>query len=101
MAKVSCIERNKKRIRLNKKYSNKRDRLKTIINDKQISSEDRFQAQLKLNEIPKNASPVRLHNRCELTGRSKGYYRKFRLSRIMFRQLASCGKIPGVVKSSW
>ena len=101
MAKTSSVERNKKRIRLTKKYSAKRAKLKAIVNDKNLAAEERFQAQLKLNEIPKNASPVRVHNRCELTGRPKGYYRKFRLSRIMLRQLASAGRIPGVIKSSW
>lgn len=101
MAKSSSVERNKKRIRLCKKYSGRRARLRQIARSSDSSPEEKFQAQLKLNEIPKNASPVRIHNRCLITGRPKSFYRKFQMSRIALRELASCGKIPGVVKSSW
>lgn len=101
MAKKSAIEKNKKRIRMVAKYANRRASLKAIINNKDVSPEERFDAQLKLNQVPKNALPGRIHNRCELSGRPKGFYRKFRISRIALRELASQGKIPGVVKSSW
>jgi small subunit ribosomal protein S14 len=101
MAKTSSIERNKKRIRLAKQFSARRTRLKAIANDESLPPEQRFAARLKLSEVPRNASPVRQHNRCELTGRSRGVYRKFKLSRIALRELASTGQIPGMVKSSW
>ena len=101
MAKTSMIERNKKRIRLAKKFAGRRERLKTIANDDTLPMEQRFAARLKLAEIPRNAAPVRQHNRCELTGRPRSYYRKFRVSRIGLRQLASTGQIPGMVKASW
>lgn len=101
MAKKSVIERNKKRSRLVKKYSAKRARLRELARDLSLSPEDRFNAQLKLAELPRNASPVRVRLRCELSGRSRGNYRKFRLSRIALRDLASTGQIPGMVKSSW
>lgn len=101
MAKVSSIKRNEKRIALSKKYEAKRQRLHAIIHDRNLSLEERFAAQMKLDKLPKNACPVRVHNRCFLTGRSKSYYRKFGVSRIMLRQLASQGQLPGVVKASW
>ncbi|MAF47120.1 MAG: 30S ribosomal protein S14 [Rhodospirillales bacterium] len=101
MAKKSVIERNKKRSRLVKKYSAKRARLRELARDLSLSPEDRFNAQLKLAELPRNASPVRVRLRCEMSGRSRGNYRKFRLSRIALRDLASTGQIPGMVKSSW
>jgi len=101
MAKTSMIERNKKRIRLAKKFAGRRERLKTIANDDTLPMEQRFAARLKLAEIPRNAAPVRHHNRCQLTGRPLSSYRKFRVSRIALRQLASTGQIPGMVKSSW
>ncbi|MGE0117701.1 MAG: 30S ribosomal protein S14 [Dongiaceae bacterium] len=101
MAKTSSIERNKKRIRLAKKFAGRRTRLKAIANDESLAPEQRFAARLKLSEVPRNASPVRQHNRCELTGRSRGVYNKFKLSRIALRELASTGQIPGMVKSSW
>jgi small subunit ribosomal protein S14 len=101
MAKVSAVQRNKKRERLANKYAAKRAALKAIADDKSVSAEDRFNAYQKLSQLPRNASPTRVHNRCEVTGRPKGYYRRFRVSRIALRELASSGQIPGMVKSSW
>lgn len=101
MAKTSMIERDKKRRRLAKKYEARRARLKAIAKDTSVPAEERFAARLKLAEIPRNASPTRIHNRCDLTGRPRGYYRKLRMSRIALRDLASNGLIPGMVKSSW
>jgi len=101
MAKKSAIERNKKRMRLAEKYAGKRDELKSIANDRSLPAEERFAARLKLSKLPRNSSPVRVRNRCELTGRPRGFYRKFKLSRIALRELASNGQIPGMVKSSW
>jgi small subunit ribosomal protein S14 len=101
MAKESMIERQKKRERLVKKYAPKRAALKEIIRDESKPMEERFKATLKLAELPRNSSAVRLNNRCQLTGRPRAYYRKLKLSRIMLRDLASEGKIPGMVKSSW
>lgn len=101
MAKTSMIERDKKRRRLAKKYEARRARLKAIAKDQSFPAEERFAARLKLAEIPRNASPTRIHNRCDLTGRPRGYYRKLRMSRIALRDLASNGLIPGMVKSSW
>jgi len=101
MAKKSAIERNKKRARLAKKFDAKRERLKAIANDRDLPMEERFQARLKLAEIPRNASKTRVRLRCEVTGRPRGNYRKFKMSRISLRDLASAGQIPGMVKSSW
>ena len=101
MAKTSMIERDKKRRRLAKKYEVRRARLKALAADQSVPAEERFAARLKLAEIPRNASPTRIHNRCDLTGRPRGYYRKLRMSRIALRDLASNGLIPGMVKSSW
>lgn len=101
MAKVCMIERDKKRKKLVKRYENKRAELKAIIRDKSVAPEERFQASLKLAELPRNSSKVRMRNRCALTGRPRSYYRKFNLSRIALRDLASRGELPGVVKSSW
>lgn len=101
MAKKSAVERNKKREKMVKSASGRRARLKAILHDRDLPPEERFEAAMQLNKLPKNASPVRVHNRCELTGRPKAYYRKFRMSRIALRELASQGQIPGVVKSSW
>jgi small subunit ribosomal protein S14 len=101
MAKVSSVQKNKRREKLSKKYLNKRNKLKDIINNKSASLEDRFQAQLKIAKLPRNSSKVRIRNRCELTGRPRAFYRKFHLSRIALRDLASIGQIPGVVKASW
>lgn len=101
MAKTSMIERDKKRRRLAKKFAFRRARLKAIASDLSVPAEERFAARLKLAELPRNASPTRIHNRCDLTGRPRGYYRKLRLSRIALRDLASNGLVPGMVKSSW
>jgi small subunit ribosomal protein S14 len=101
MAKKSMIEKNKRRERLSKQFAAKRARLKAIANDKSLPMEDRFAARLKLAELPRNSSPTRIRNRCEITGRPRATYRKFKLSRIALRDLASTGQIPGVVKSSW
>jgi small subunit ribosomal protein S14 len=101
MAKRSSIEKNKTRAKLTKQYAAKRARLKAIANDNAVSPEDQFAARLKLAELPRNSSATRIRNRCELTGRPRAVYRKFRLSRIALRELASSGQIPGMVKSSW
>ena len=101
MAKTSAIQRNLKRIRLVKKFSKKREDLKKIIKNKKLPLEQRFQAQLKLAKIPRNSAKIRIRNRCEITGRPHGVYRKLRISRIALRELASKGKIPGMTKSSW
>ena len=101
MAKTSAIERNKKRQRMAQRFNAKRESLKAVARDRDLAPEDRFAAQLKLAELPRNSSRTRVRNRCELTGRPRAYYRKFRISRIMLRELASQGQIPGVTKSSW
>lgn len=101
MAKKAMIERDLKRRRLAKKFESKRTRLKEIISDKDQSGEERFMAALKLAELPRNSSKTRIRNRCLVTGRPRGYYRKLKMSRIALRQLGSDGKIPGLVKSSW
>ena len=101
MAKTSSIQRNLKRIRLVKKFLKKRENLKKIINNKKLPLEERFAAQLKLAKIPRNSAKIRIRNRCEITGRPRGVYRKLRISRIALRNLASNGKIPGMTKSSW
>ena len=101
MAKKSAIEKNKRRMRLVAKYANKRARLRAIARDRSLPPEERFQAYLKLAELPRNGAAVRVRNRCELSGRPRGFYRKFRLSRIALRELGSVGQIPGLVKSSW
>jgi small subunit ribosomal protein S14 len=101
MAKTSAIEKNKRRARLAKKFAGRRARLKAIALDKTVTPEERFAAQLKLAQLPRNSAPVRVRLRCDLTGRSRSVYRKFRLSRIALRDLASTGQIPGMVKSSW
>lgn len=101
MAKKSSIERNMKRERLVKKFAAKRARLKAMTADESLSLEERFTAQLKLAELPRNSAENRIRLRCGLTGRPRGNYRKFKLSRIALRDLASAGLIPGVVKSSW
>ena len=101
MAKISAINKNKKRIELTKKYENKRKKLKNIIMDKKMSLEERFAAQLKLSKMPRNSSKTRIMNRCEITGRPHGVYRKLKISRIALRDLTHEGKIPGMVKSSW
>ncbi|MEE8516258.1 MAG: 30S ribosomal protein S14 [Alphaproteobacteria bacterium] len=101
MAKTSAIEKNKRRIKLVKKYSGRRLRLKAMAKDKSLPPEERFAARLKLAELPRNSSPVRIRSRCVVSGRPRAVYRKFRLSRIALRDLASAGHIPGMVKSSW
>ncbi|MEE8284698.1 MAG: 30S ribosomal protein S14, partial [Alphaproteobacteria bacterium] len=87
--------------RLVRKFSARRAKLKEIASDKSLPAEERFAARLKLAELPRNSSAVRVRHRCEITGRPRGYYRKFRLSRIALRELAAHGQIPGMVKSSW
>jgi small subunit ribosomal protein S14 len=101
MAKKSSIEKNALRSKLAKQGASRRARLKALARDRAALPEDRFAAQLKLAEMPRNSSPTRVRNRCALTGRPRGFYRKFRLSRIALRELASSGQIPGMVKSSW
>ena len=101
MAKTSSIKKNLKRINLVKKFSKKREVLKKIIKNKKLPLDERFKAQLKLAKLPRNSSKTRIRNRCEITGRPHGVYRKFRVSRIALRELASKGKIPGMTKSSW
>ena len=101
MAKTSSIQRNLKRIKLTKKFLKKRENLKKIIKNKKLPLEDRFAAQLKLAKIPRNSSKTRIRNRCEISGRPHGVYRKLKISRIALRDLASKGKIPGMTKSSW
>jgi len=101
MEKVSAVEKNKKRIKLAKKYEAKRKKLKKIVMDKKVNLNERFEAALKLAKLPKNSAKNRIRNRCEITGRPHGYYRKLKMSRIALRELASMGKIPGMTKSSW
>ncbi|MGQ9369692.1 30S ribosomal protein S14 [Azospirillum sp. ST 5-10] len=101
MAKTSAVEKNKRRMKLAKQYADRRARLKAIAKDPSVSPEDQFAARLKLAELPRNSSKVRIRNRCEMTGRPRAFYRKFKLSRIALRDLASTGQIPGMVKSSW
>lgn len=101
MAKISMVERQKKRVALVDKYAAKRAELKGIARDESRPMEERFKAQLKLAKLPRNSSATRLHNRCEVTGRPRAYYRKLKMSRIALRDLASKGQIPGMVKSSW
>ena len=101
MAKTSSIQRNLKRIKLAKKFLKKRENLKKIIENKKLPLEERFAAQLKLAKIPRNTAKTRIRNRCEISGRPHGVYRKLRISRIALRDLASKGKIPGMTKSSW
>ena len=101
MAKTSAIQRNLKRIRLSKKFSKKRENLKKIIKNKKLPLKERFEAQLTLAKLPRNSAKIRIRNRCEITGRPHGVYRKLRISRIALRELASSGKIPGMTKSSW
>jgi small subunit ribosomal protein S14 len=101
MAKKSAIENNARRRRLVKKFSGKRARLRAIVHDKKLPIEDRFAAVLKLAQLPRNSARSRIRNRCELSGRPRGYYRKLKISRIALRELGSHGLIPGLVKSSW
>lgn len=101
MAKLSAINKNNRRIKLVTKYLKKRQELKKIIMNKKLSLEERFKAQQKLSKLPRNSSKVRIMNRCQITGRPHGVYRKLKISRIALRQLGLQGKIPGMVKSSW
>lgn len=101
MAKTSMIERNKKRQLLARKYASRRATLKARADDQSVPAEERFQARLKLAELPRNSAPNRVRNRCEVSGRPRGYYRKLRMSRIALRELSSNGLVPGMVKSSW
>ena len=101
MAKLSAINKNNKRIIMTNKFFTKRKKLKKIIMDKKLTLEERFKAQQKLSKLPRNSSKVRVRNRCQITGRPHGVYRKLKISRIALRQLGLEGKIPGMVKSSW
>ncbi|MEY5006768.1 MAG: hypothetical protein RL764_84 [Pseudomonadota bacterium] len=101
MAKLSSINKNERRKKLVKKYAGRYARLKAIANDESKDETERLIARLKLAEIPRNGTPTRVRNRCELTGRPRAYYRKFRLCRVQLRDLANKGLIPGVTKSSW
>ena len=101
MAKTSSVDKNRKRTALVKRLAPKRARLKAIAADKSLPPEERSNARLKLAELPRNSSATRIRHRCELSGRPRGYYRKFKLSRLALRELASAGQIPGMVKSSW
>ena len=101
MAKQSSIQKNIRRKLLVKKYQDKRLKLKKMIKDKNLSIEERFKLQTKINDLPRDGSRVRVRNRCKLTGRTRGVYRKFELSRIKIRELSMSGSLPGVVKSSW
>ena len=101
MAKKSAVEKNNRRRGLSQRYAKKRAALKALIHDRELPPEDRFQAVIKLDALPKNACPIRVRNRCEITGRPRAFYRKFRISRIALRDMAALGHVPGVVKSSW
>ena len=101
MAKQSQINRNKKREKLVALYAVRRAALKAVAEDMNVAAEDRFAARLKLAKLPRNSSKVRIHHRCELTGRPKGYYRKVKMSRIALRSLSNFGQIPGMTKASW
>ena len=101
MAKLSAINKNNRRIKLSDRFYKKREKLKKIIMDKKIPLEERFKAQQKLSKMPRNSAKIRVMNRCQITGRPHGVYRKLKISRIALRQLGLQGKIPGLVKSSW
>ena len=101
MAKLSSINKNNRRLKISNKFYTKRKKLKKIIMDKKISLEERFKAQMKLSSLPRNSSRTRVRNRCQITGRPHGVYRKLKISRIALRQLGLEGKIPGMVKASW
>ena len=101
MAKLSSINKNNKRIKLSDRYFKKRAKLKKIVMNKKLTLEERFKAQQKLSKMPRNSAKIRVMNRCQITGRPHGVYRKLKISRIALRQLGLEGKIPGLVKSSW
>ena len=101
MAKLSSINKNNRRIKLSDRYYSKRKKLKKIVMDKKLPLEERFKAQQKLSKLPRNSAKIRVRNRCEVSGRPHGVYRKLKISRIALRDMASSGKIPGITKSSW
>ncbi|MCY3876763.1 MAG: 30S ribosomal protein S14 [Rhodobacteraceae bacterium] len=101
MAKAAMVQRELKRQRLHERYRARREALKNVANDRSLPMEERFKARLKLAKLPRNSAKSRLHNRCQVTGRPKSYYRKLKISRIALRELAGEGQIPGMVKSSW
>ena len=101
MAKLSSINKNNRRIKLSNKFYNKRKKLKDIVMNRSLPLEERFKAQQKLSKLPRNSSKIRVRNRCQITGRPHGVYRKLKISRIALRQLGLEGKIPGMIKSSW
>lgn len=101
MAKTSSIEKNNRRKKMAKSLASKRAKLKAVARDQKLPLEERFAAQLKLAELPRNSSPTRIRNRCEVSGRPRAYYRKLRMSRIALRELGNLGQVPGLVKSSW
>ena len=101
MAKKSAVEKNSRRKSLSDAYASRRASLRETIRDRNIPAEERFQATIKLASLPRNGAPIRIRNRCEISGRPRGYYRKFRMSRIALRDLSSLGMIPGMTKSSW
>jgi small subunit ribosomal protein S14 len=101
MAKKSAVEKNKRRTRMAQQKAATRTALKAVVRNREAPAEERFEAMLKLAQMPRNANPTRIRNRCAMTGRPRAYYRKFKLSRITLRELASTGQIPGMVKSSW
>ena len=101
MAKLSSINKNNRRIKLSERYYSKRKKLKKIVMDKKLPLEERFKAQQKLSKLPRNSAKIRVRNRCQITGRPHGVYRKLKISRIALRDMASAGKIPGITKSSW
>ena len=101
MAKTSAINRNLKRKKMVKKFASKREALRAIIKDAKSTPEERFAAVMKLSQLPKNSAPARIKNRCEVTGRPRGYFRKFKICRNQLRELGSTGQLPGVTKSSW
>ena len=101
MAKLSQINRNKKRVKMAAQYAEKRAALKAFAEDMSVPAEQRFAARLKLAKLPRNSAPSRIHNRCEMSGRSKGYYRKLKLSRIALRDFGNFGQVPGMTKASW
>lgn len=101
MAKKSMVERERKRQRMVAKHAETRGEMKKILADRDVSIEERFRISMRLAKMPRNSSPTRLHNRCQVTGRPKGYYRKLKISRIALRELGGSGQIPGMIKSSW
>jgi small subunit ribosomal protein S14 len=101
MAKKSAIENNERKRRLAKKFAARRQRLRDVANNESLTMEERFEARLKLAALPRNGAPIRIRNRCEVTGRPRGFYRKMKMSRIALRDLGNKGLIPGLVKSSW